>query len=198
MLTQTQHPTTQAHTTKAAAEVRELIASLHKLESALLANEFDIAFLQSAKDEVKAKHTNLALSLRQTHDSACRSLKLHLESLPMSDVFAAMFEVGNPLNRNLLWIAFRARDISAVVGAVLASLSRRVASPFLRGRLSEECEAFCSEAQVNAWNRDRSILGSGTFYSLKPEYQALLPEENISFLRAFIAEAGLPQGLANR
>lgn len=198
MLTQTQHPTTQAHTTKAAAEVRELIASLHKLESVLKADNLDLTALSAAKDDIKAKHSGLALSLRQTHDSACRSLKLHLEALPIHEVFNTLFapaEAGYALDSSRIWVRRKGRDICAVIGAVLAALGRRVASPFNRHQLARECDVFCELTERDAISNRRCLC---THYSLRPEYQALLTDENISFLRTFIAEAGLPQGLANR
>ena len=113
------HPTTQAHTTKAAAEVRELIASLHKLESALMADNLDLTALLAAKDDVKAKHSGLALSLRQTYDSACRSLKLHLEALPTNDLIVELFENQSEAET----------DVSAQIQLLLNSLGKRVASP---------------------------------------------------------------------
>ena len=113
------HPTTQAHTTKAAAEVRELITSLHKLESALVADNLDLTALLAAKDDVKAKHSGLALSLRQTYDSACRSLKLHLEALPMSDLITELFEDQVDAQT----------DVLAQIQILLSFLGKRVASP---------------------------------------------------------------------
>lgn len=194
MLTQTQHPTTQAHATKTAAEVRELIASLHKLESALNADNLDLTALSAAKEDIKAKHSGLALSLRQTHDSACRSLKLHLEALPTHALFNALFEPVKQAEYGRVCVRFRGRDICCVIGNVLSALGRRVASPFRPGRIGEECEIFCRLSVQDATRNRRHVH---THYYLRPEYQALLSKEDLNFLHTFLTELGdMPPELA--
>lgn len=188
MLNQTQHPTTQAHTAKAAAEVRELIASLHKLESALMADNLDLIALSAAKDDIKARHSGLALSLRQTHDSACRSLKLHLEALPTHALFNALFEPVKEAEYGRVCVRFRGRDIVCVIGNVLSALGRRVASPFRAlTPISEECEIFCRLSVQDATRNRRHVH---TYYYLRPEYQALLSKEDLNFLHTFLTELG--------
>lgn len=196
MLTQTQHPTTQAHTTKAAAEVRELIASLHKLESALMTDNLDLTALLAAKDDVKAKHSGLALSLRQTYDSACRSLKLHLEALPIADLFQTLFEPVMEAEYGRVCVRFRDRDICCVMEQVLDALGRRVASPYWPGRLDKDCKIFC-RLVVEARTQNRRHLH--IHYYLRPEYQALLSDETLSYLHTFLTELGdMPPELAGK